>query len=105
MAVASLIISIIALGFTGWNMAYRWRADRRERWWARITWALDRFSDDTASLRDRELAWDLLIFHITEGPTKRKADDQALLDALDTYLDGVEDDTYTDYDEDSTSKE
>ena len=97
MAVVSLFISIIALVFTGWNSWYKFSGDRRERWWARITWALDRFSDDTASLRDRELAWDLLIFHITEGPTKRKADDQALLDALDTYLDGVEDD--------STSKE
>lgn len=100
MAVASLIISIIALGFTGLNMAYRWRADRRERWWARITWALDRFNADNARPRDRELAWSLLTFYITEAPVSRDDDDLTMLDALDTYLAAIENDEASAYDED-----
>jgi hypothetical protein len=99
MAVASLIISIIALGFTGWNMVYRYRVDRRERWWARITWALDKFSAETARPRDRRLAWSLLTFYITQAPVSSDEDDLTMLDALDDYLSAIENDEVNGYDE------
>lgn len=105
MAVVSLIISIIAVVFTAWNSWYKFSADRRERWWARITWALDRFSASDAEPRNRKLAWSLLMFHITEVPRYRGDDDQAMLEALDEYLDSIEEDEVTAYNEDNDTKE
>lgn len=86
MAVASLIISIIAVSFTGWSVAYRFRDDARNRWWERLTWALDRYSNAEGNPADRQLAWELLTHHFSHAPAEKNEDDGVLLDAVEEWL-------------------
>lgn len=89
MTVASLCIALFALVVSLWNAWYRVRDDSRGRWWSRLTWALDRDSDDTGVDADRRLAWDMLTYHLTTAPARRNKDDQALLDAVRRWLQSI----------------
>jgi hypothetical protein len=104
-AVASLIISIIAGACTAWNAAYRYRDDARGRWWDRLTWALERYSADTAHDADRELYWDILTYHLTTAPARRNRDDQAMLDAMRRWLRAIVNDNTTAYTENTNEQE
>jgi hypothetical protein len=39
---ATLIAALVALVGVGVTVVQRWRADRRDAWWARAQWAIDK---------------------------------------------------------------
>jgi hypothetical protein len=47
--VVALIVGALAFAAASAGVMQKWRADRREHWWARTQWAFDKLADDEES--------------------------------------------------------
>lgn len=90
MGVVTAVIAVLAFVLSLFNTWHKFRDDRAEQWWTRITWALEQ--TDSNSRKTRTVGWDVLTALVSDPPKRLHAGDQEMLNALHEWLRTVADD-------------